>query len=149
MALRNQLLLSNFRHGYARRNLTWVIRKLFNNTHNFLRFSRDRLLTQISSAVGGRPAAVGKFIFGIIPTRVSQILHLYCLKLRYLVVPVLKFDHHSRKQLIHNPMLKHNSLFGHYLSAHSIQLLHMVVPLDQLEMDPCIKIYSSPKYTDR
>ena len=42
----------------------------------FLRFSRDRLLTQISSAVGGRRSAVGgrrpavgKFIFGIIPTR--------------------------------------------------------------------------------
>ena len=49
--------------------LTWIIRKLFNNTHNFLRLSRDRLLTQISSAVGGRRSGrllLGSFLLGFV-----------------------------------------------------------------------------------
>ena len=63
-------------------NLTWVIRKLFNNTHNFLRFSQDRLLTQISSAVGGRRSAadcrrsgsslLGSFLLGCLNYAVSR-----------------------------------------------------------------------------
>ena len=60
-----------FDAGYKRRNLTWVILQIFNNSHKFfyiLKFSRDRLVAQTSLAV-----AVGFSTFGFITTKLVVI----------------------------------------------------------------------------